>query len=81
MAKPDKADNPNKAGGRADAPGQNKMRTFVNDAGETVQGTKNEWHATLKDQGYRQVDDDTPDDAPEDVPEDAPEDAPVVEGV
>ena len=68
MAKPDKADNPRKAGGRANAPGQNKERTFVNDAGETVTGTMNDFHATLKDQGYRPVDD-----------EDAAEEPPVVE--
>jgi hypothetical protein len=61
MAKPDKTDNPNKAGGRADAPGQNKVRTFVNEAGETVDGTMNDFHATLKDQGYRPVDDDAED--------------------
>jgi hypothetical protein len=69
MAKPDKTDNPNKAGGRADAPGQNKVRTFVNEAGETIEGTMNDFHATLKDQGYRPADDD---DDGEDVAVEAP---------
>ena len=60
MAKPDKADKPNK--------GQNKIRTFVNDAGETVTGTMAEWHATLKAQGYRQVEEvETPDEPVEPV--------------
>lgn len=53
MAKPDKASNPNQAGGRENAPGQNKTRTFVNDAGETVEGTMNDFHSTLREQGYR----------------------------
>jgi hypothetical protein len=64
MAKPDKTDNPNKAGGRANAPGQNKVRTFVNEAGETVEGTMNDFHATLKDQGYRPADDDDAEEVP-----------------
>jgi hypothetical protein len=64
MAKPDKTDNPNKAGGRADAPGQNKVRTFVNEAGETTTGTMNDFHATLKDQGYRPADDDDGEEVP-----------------
>jgi hypothetical protein len=56
--KSEKADQMNRqARGRADALGQNKVRTFVNDAGETVEGTMNDFHATLKDQGYRQADD------------------------
>jgi hypothetical protein len=57
MAKPDKAANENQARGRNDAPGQNKMRQFVNDAGETVEGTMNDFHTTLREQGYRPVDD------------------------
>ena len=61
MAK-DKADNPNKAGGRADAPGQNKTRTFCNAAGECVQGTMNDFHSTLREQGYRPGDDDATED-------------------
>jgi hypothetical protein len=68
MAKPDKTDNPNKAGGRANAPGQNTVRTFVNDAGETIDGTMNDFHATLKDQGYRPVDDDDAEDVAVEAP-------------
>jgi hypothetical protein len=70
MAKPDKTDNPNKAGGRANAPGLDKEKDYVNDAGETVTVTKREWHETYKDQGYR---------APEDDDGDETEEAPVVE--
>jgi hypothetical protein len=58
MAKPDKAPNANKAGGRENAPGQNTMREFVNDAGERVTGTMNDFHDRLREQGYRPVEDD-----------------------
>ncbi len=52
MPKPDHAGH-----GRESAPGQNKPRTFVNDAGEQTTGTMNTFHETLKDQGYRPVED------------------------
>ena len=56
MAKPDKANRP-KGRGRENAPGQNKTKTFVHqDTGDTVTGTMNDFHATLKDQGYRPAD-------------------------
>jgi hypothetical protein len=53
--------------GRESAPGQNTIRQFVNDAGETIEGTMNDFHNTLRDQGYRPVDDtgDGEDDEPE----------------
>ena len=58
MAKPEKkAPNANKAKGRETAQGQNTIRTFVHkETGDEVTGTMNEFHATLKDQGYRQKD-------------------------
>ena len=65
MAKPEKTGRP--AGkGRENAPGQNKVKTFVHETnGDTVTGTMNDFHATLKDQGYR------PKDEVEEVEEDA----------
>jgi hypothetical protein len=58
----DKADQLNKeAKGRATAPGQNRTRTFINDAGETIDGTMNDYHDTLREQGYRPVENDTAD--------------------
>jgi hypothetical protein len=52
--------------GRANAPGQNTVKTFVNDAGETVEGTMADFHATLREQGYRPVDlEETPDEEEE----------------
>jgi hypothetical protein len=58
MARPEKEANPNKAGGRENAPGQNKTVTFINDAtGETREGTMNDFHNTLKAEGFRRVDD------------------------
>jgi predicted DNA-binding WGR domain protein len=55
MEKSEKADQLNRAQGRKNAPGQNKMRQFVNDAGETIEGTMNDFHTTLREQGYRPV--------------------------
>jgi hypothetical protein len=56
--KSEKADQMNRqARGRVNAPGQNKAHTFVNDAGETVEGTMNDFHDRLKGEGYRPVDD------------------------
>ncbi len=51
--------------GRESAPGQNKIRTFVNDTGLTVTGTMNTFHETLKEQGYRPVEDAAETDAPD----------------
>lgn len=54
MAQPEKV----APAGRAAAPGQQKERTFVNDAtGVETTGTMEEFHTTLKDQGYRPKDD------------------------
>jgi hypothetical protein len=58
----EKVDQLNKAAkGRTTAPGQNRTRTFINDAGETIDGTMNDYHDTLREQGYRPVENDTAD--------------------
>jgi hypothetical protein len=64
MPKPEeKADNPNKAGGRADAPGQNKV--FTNPTtGETRTGTVGQYNKeNWADEGFEKPADD--DDAAE----------------
>lgn len=52
MAKPDKVDNPNKAGGRETAPGQNKV--FTNPVtGETRTGTMGQYNKeNWADEGF-----------------------------
>jgi hypothetical protein len=47
-----------------------KVRTFVNDAGEQVEATQREFRTTLRDQGYRPLDgeDDTDDDVTPEAP-------------
>ncbi len=57
MAKPE---NPGSQRDNANKPNQGqdeKTHTFVNDAGETVQGTMREFRETLRDQGYRKQED------------------------
>lgn len=57
MAKPENAgsqrDNANKPNQGQDE----KTHTFVNDAGETVEGTMRQFRDTLRDQGYRKPED------------------------
>lgn len=58
-------------GGRENAPGQNRNRTFVHqESGDTVTGTMNEFHKVLKDQGYFPADGEP---FEEDITEDAVE--------
>lgn len=74
MPKPDKTGRENAAeksggksqgGGRENAPGQNKSRLFVHqENGDQVTGTMNDFHNTLKDQGYRPVDEAEESDTP-----------------
>jgi hypothetical protein len=59
-----------KAKGRANARGQNKEKVFVNEAtGEQRVGTMNDYHTSLKRDGFRPLDDEAAvDEAPaEDV--------------
>ena len=67
MAKPEKTDNPNKAGGRETAPGLDKVVTYVNAEGNEIQVSKREWHDTYKDQGYRPANDVDDDETGEDT--------------
>ncbi len=74
MPKPDKTGRENAAeksggksqgGGRANAPGQNKLRLFEHeDTGEEVTATMRDFHSTLKGQGYRPVDEAEESDTP-----------------
>ena len=77
MAKPENKGQGQQAGGRQNAPGQNKPRLFVHqETGDQVTGTMNDFHNTLKDQGYRPIEevasvrDDVVIDG--DIPEDEP---------